>query len=322
MTSLAFDIGNETPWGFLDRVEVDPCGIIRVTGWSGLASSSIAPPEVYLDSVPVPLLQVYRSARPDVNRLLKMPLPQAGLVFEYLVPEGMHDRSLRRLSLSGSGFPRLEFAGDFHFSVPHYRNLFDSGAVLHRENIYGCGPPDQQVSPEVLGLTGLLEGRVLDFGCGSGAFVEHLRSKGLDAHGVELDTGVIHNALRPAIRSFVTLYDGEPPLPFPDHGFDCVFSAEVLEHISEFERALAELARLAARRLVLVVPDISAIPMGFRHRLVPWHLLEATHINFFTQSSLERLLRPYFRHIEFGRVSRRQINDGYFHESLVAVCSV
>jgi ubiquinone/menaquinone biosynthesis C-methylase UbiE len=43
-------------------------------------------------------------------------------------------------------------------------------------------------------------------------------------------------------------------LPFPDNHFDTVICTHVLEHILDFRAALAELRRIAARRLIVVVP--------------------------------------------------------------------
>ena len=43
-------------------------------------------------------------------------------------------------------------------------------------------------------------------------------------------------------------------LPYPDDGVDTVICCEVLEHLDEPDRALAEIARVAARHVVLSVP--------------------------------------------------------------------
>jgi hypothetical protein len=67
---------------------------------------------------------------------------------------------------------------------------------------------------------------------------------------------------------------------------------------------------------------MTAIPVGFRHKLIPWHLLEATHVNFFTQKSLGSLLRRYFRRVEFGRISLTAVNDSPYYVSLVAFCEI
>jgi hypothetical protein len=64
-----------------------------------------------------------------------------------------------------------------------------------------------------------------------------------------------------------------PDLPFPDAAFDTVLCLDVLEHVPAPERAvfLAELARVAARRLVLACPTEAAQPLDdlLRARLSP-----------------------------------------------------
>ncbi len=118
----------------------------------------------------------------------------------------------------------------------------------------------------------------------------------------------------------MTFYDGRFPSPIPSGSAKAVFCSEVLEHIPDYEAAIRDMARIATEIVVITVPDCSAIPLGSRHQLVPWHLLESTHVNFFTQPSLERALRPYFRTISFGRVCPCLLNDTDFHVSIVAYC--
>jgi SAM-dependent methyltransferase len=213
------------------------------------------------------------------------------------------------------------FRENLDFVQPHYGSLLTVQDVLHREHIYGSGPPNPGVGAEVLPLLDLLKGRILDFGCGSGAAVAHLRAQGFDARGLELNTDVIKNALHPSVLPYISLYGGLFPSPFTSKSFDCVYSSEVLEHIPNPEGALAEMARLTKNRLVLTTPDISVIPLGFRSSSVPWHLLEGSHVNFFTQASLKRLLERHFSRIEFGRISPNHLNGSSYYVSLVAVCS-
>jgi ubiquinone/menaquinone biosynthesis C-methylase UbiE len=135
-----------------------------------------------------------------------------------------------------------------------------------------------------------------------------------------MDTELIGNSLQADVSPYITLYDGTLPAPFPDKTFDSIICSEVLEHIPQFEKAIPEFARLARHKLLLTVPDIAAIPLCFRHTLVPWHLLESTHVNFFCQTSLHNLLKKYFSRVEFGRMSPCQVNDAVFYVSLVAFC--
>jgi hypothetical protein len=54
---------------------------------------------------------------------------------------------------------------------------------------------------------------------------------------------------------------------------------------------------------------------------VPWHLLEATHANFFNQTSLTKELRRYFSRVQIGRIGSVYLNDTRTFVSLTALCS-
>ncbi|MEJ7793892.1 MAG: methyltransferase domain-containing protein [Gaiellaceae bacterium] len=57
----------------------------------------------------------------------------------------------------------------------------------------------------------------------------------------------IRSTLPAALAERVTLYDGSPPAPFDDASFDTVVSVEVLEHVEEYERVIADVARCCNR---------------------------------------------------------------------------
>jgi SAM-dependent methyltransferase len=95
--------------------------------------------------------------------------------------------------------------------------------------------------------------RVLDFGCGRGDAVVHLLSLGYRAHGCDLAEA--SEALADARRNVAAAgFDPDEAIgtirgghaPFPDEGFDFVFSQEVLEHVVDLHRFVAEIARLTA----------------------------------------------------------------------------
>ncbi|MBV9156874.1 MAG: class I SAM-dependent methyltransferase [Acidobacteriaceae bacterium] len=317
-TSFPVGCGNDDL--FLDRIEVDPCGIIRVIGWSSFSEIKQCP-RVFLDSHIVPFLQHYRVTRPDVDARVGVTSSlQTGLVFEFLGSESLAGRQFEALSIQIDGFPQFRFQGAFEFLSPHYRGFLTSSWVRHRETVYLSGPPNMDVHPDILALAKKLEGPVLDFGCGSGAVVAELQKLGREARGLELDTPLIRDAISPQLAGSVTLYDGRFPSSFSTASFKSVFCSEVLEHIPDFRSAVREIARLATHQVIFTVPDIAAIPIGFRHGLAPWHLLESTHVNFFNQKSLESLLLGYFAKIDFGRVCPCNFNDSPFHVSLVASC--
>ncbi|MFL6447602.1 MAG: class I SAM-dependent methyltransferase [Bryobacteraceae bacterium] len=306
---------------FLDRIEIDAVGLIRVSGWSRrLGNAFDALPRVRLDGLDIPLLQTYRVSRPDVESAEALTGDQAGLVCEYLIPNSLYGRRARLLSLTVGEYVALQFEIDLSFTEPHYRTLFDSRTVLRRQEIYSAGPPNAEIHPDIVAVAQTQPTPILDFGCGSGALLSVLSATGVPCRGLELAGTPASASLSPSLRHLVTFYDGSFPSPVESGSAATVFCSEVLEHIPEYDAAIRDMARIATERVVITVPDSSAIALGSRHRLVPWHLLESTHVNFFNQSSLDRALRPYFKDVSFGRVCPCLLNDTEFGVSIVAYC--
>jgi len=307
--------------GFLDSAELDPCGLIRVRGWSKKPLERKMIPQIRLDDQSIPLLQHYGVSRPDVEGLPGMASSfQPGFVLEYLVPEELLGRRFKFISVESVALGKSSFVGPFDFVLPDYRMLLDLPEVLHREHVYGSGPPNTAVHPDVLHLAKKLPGPLLDFGCGSGALIAELNRLQTSVRGLELQSQTIVQSIKPEVESLITLYDGAFPSPFPAESFRSVFCSEVLEHIPDYQGAVREIARLTSERAVFTVPDISAIPLGFRYSVIPWHLLEGTHVNFFNQRSLQGTLEAHFSKIEFGRICPSMFNDSPYYTSLVAVC--
>jgi SAM-dependent methyltransferase len=95
----------------------------------------------------------------------------------------------------------------------------------------------------------LLNGKLLDFGCGRKPY-QNLFSVS-DYIGVDMEqTG--HNHINSMVDVF---YDGKH-IPFPDHSFDSVFCSEVLEHIFNPDEILTELSRVTKPqgRMLITVP--------------------------------------------------------------------
>ncbi len=306
-----FPISRPALGGFVDRVEVDRSGLIRIVGWCEGEFDEKRAPALSLNGRLVPFLQQFRYLRHDV------PAGISGLVWEYLLPEAwVGDLRILEIDFGWEGEGKTRFEADLRFVNPHHRGLLDTNEVLHREHIYGPGPPNTAIHPDVLAMAKELKGPVLDFGCGRGLMVEALRAAGMEAHGLELDTPTI----RACAPADVTLYDGTFPSPMGPGRFASVICSEVLEHIPDYEAAVREIARLAGERALFTVPDATAIPLGYQHGAVPWHLLESTHLNFFTQQSLRRVLEPHFSKIQFGRVGGARFSDTPYYVSLTALC--
>ena len=310
--------------GVLDSIYLEAMGIVRLVGWSYESLDRYPLPTLWLDDVPLSHLQSYRYARSDVPSTAKSTVLQFGYNIEFGVPEGLTSPSTLTVVLPDARMRRSEnrlvFPVGVRFSTPNYAHLFGEPQVLGRQQIYGSGPPNTALHPDVLDLVKSLGGPVLDFGCGRGLLVEQLRVAGVEAFGLEMDSALIRSSVSPANKPFITLYDGTLPTPFPTGYFRSVVCSEVLEHIPDYAGAVREIARLTSDLALFTVPDASAIPLGYAHGLVPWHILEATHINFFTQTSLAALLHPYFPSLEFGRVGLSQFNASPYFVSLAVRC--
>ncbi len=135
--------------------------------------------------------------------------------------------------------------------------------------------------------------------------------------GLEVNAGYVASAR--ALSRDVRLYDGTS-IPFPDGAFDTVMALEVLEHIPHWETVLQEMLRVARRCVLVSVPNIGAIPGMSRHLVVPWHLLEATHVNFFTREIMTAYLNtlPNVRS-DVTMYAAFQVNGETFHNQLFAV---
>lgn len=84
-------------------------------------------------------------------------------------------------------------------------------------------------------------GRILELGAGDGWQASLLTQHGFAVTPVDVASA----APGAAQYAPVTIYDGWT-LPFPDGSFDAVYSSNVLEHIGDFDRIQAELARVLA----------------------------------------------------------------------------
>lgn len=299
-----------------DELRVLPDGSIWIAGWSTEATPDIA--TVLRGGEPCALVSSYRTYRPDVAAALGGGDAFLGFEATYAAPAAPRGAALEiRVGETVVHDGRVEPSR----GAPHYAPLLDSERVFGRDDIYGSGPPVAEAHVEVLALASTMSGKVLDFGCGAGFLVERMRARGVDAHGIEIDRPEIRTHLIGNVAPYVTLYDGALPLPYADDSFDGVISVEVLEHIPNFADIVPELARVVRERLIVTVPDASAIPQLFHANVVPWHLLESTHFNFFTARSLQTLLAAHFSNVRMHKIGQNRTNGIPWSTSLMAICT-
>jgi 2-polyprenyl-3-methyl-5-hydroxy-6-metoxy-1,4-benzoquinol methylase len=172
--------------------------------------------------------------------------------------------------------------------------------LLHRENIYGSGPPIEEAGVEVSDLlyAYLPAGAsVVDVGCGAGAYGPPLIAAGHNWLGLEANMHCLEILARRELP-FREVDVGSAHLPCGDAEHDSAICIEVLEHTKDPETFAAEIARIIRGRALFSVPNLELLPYLYDWRVVPWHLLEGDHKNFFTRASLSTLLSHFFRYVE------------------------
>jgi SAM-dependent methyltransferase len=275
-------------------------------------------------------------ARPDVSDFLSLPhdVPTA---FRFLAraagcSEASRDATIQlTASWNGDAAEYLIGKVSVHL-VPallqkrHFGEVVfpAQSGLLHRENIYGSGPPVLEPGVQMLRL--ILDylspgSSVLDVGCGAGAYGPALIAAGHQWTGVEVNPDCLR-LLQQRCLPFRRIAPGTERFPCADEEFDEAICIEVLEHIEHPEPFLEEISRIVRQRALFSVPNIEVIPYFKDWETVPWHMLEGDHKNFFTRTSLRELLASHFWHVEVFSYSEHPLRtrDGIaLHAHLCAV---
>jgi SAM-dependent methyltransferase len=130
---------------------------------------------------------------------------------------------------------------------------------------------------------------VLDVGCALGSYVAFCQRLGKRAHGVDLDT----ERLQQAISTFGAFFTRAPAegLPFVDGSFDTVMMWDVLEHTENDRFALSEAIRVARKNVLLSVPkQDSGKIFNSANGLTYRHYTDLDHKRYYTPEDVSRLV--------------------------------
>lgn len=175
---------------------------------------------------------------------------------------------------------RYERMGAYHWAEadPSWRNLrYNAPLSARYDVILDSVPPTSRA--------------VLDAGCGDGYLVHLLHQRGFRCViGMDNDQLAVQLA-----RDQLREYDAAPwnvgaasiyALPLASHSVDCVIMADVIEHLDEPEKALAEVTRVLTPGGTLVL----STPNGQADR--EW---DASHVREYKPEELRTVLASFFQ---------------------------
>ncbi|KQS76893.1 methyltransferase [Rhizobium sp. Leaf384] len=199
-------------------------------------------------------------------------------VLEDLLPPVVRDSRLFRAAAKLVWGEHIVHLAEFRARAPflseaEYEALYRKHPRVHAgtDNSSAC----------IRRIAGAIEGdSVCDVGCGTGALLKHIQASRPDLTRVTGVDFVVDDAgSLPGVEYIAARIED---LPFADGAFDTVVCTHVIEHVLDYRQAIAELRRIARRRLIIVVPR----EREYRYSFNP-------HFNFFPYThSFLRAVHP------------------------------
>jgi ubiquinone/menaquinone biosynthesis C-methylase UbiE len=92
--------------------------------------------------------------------------------------------------------------------------------------------------------------KILDVGCGIGRYVFELQSQGYNVQGIDSVKELIEEAKSVYPQCKFDIASGYD-LPFSEKSFDCVVSIGVLQYITDYQKLLKQMCRVAKKTIIL-----------------------------------------------------------------------
>lgn len=171
-------------------------------------------------------------------------------VIEDLMPPVLRDSPAFRWLAERAWGSHISHLARFRERAPflsqeEYAELYRNHPRVHEgtDNSAAC---IRRITADIVGSS------VCDVGCGTGALLAHIRAANPGLTRLTgVDFVVEDAAALPGVEYVAAKIEA---LPFADGEFDTVVCTHVIEHVLDYRQAIAELRRIARRRLIVVVP--------------------------------------------------------------------
>lgn len=158
--------------------------------------------------------------------------------------------------------------------------------------------------------------RILDYGCGYGAYLVDFHNAGTRACGIEVAPAVVDSCRERGLDVRLAPDDGR--IPFNDREFDVIYLMQVLEHLPNPDKFLSELNRTLKTngQLYVAVPNSESIwRFVFRkHWVSGW--FSPFHLFHYNAGAITRILKSNGFELEWVRY---RTPESWFRLNLKAV---
>lgn len=122
-------------------------------------------------------------------------------------------------------------------------------------------------------------GKALDVGCGGGILAEEFAAAGFSVTGIDPSSNSIRTAIRHARQSGISIdyqIASAEDLPFADSTFDVVYCCDVLEHVRDLNKCMAEISRVLKQGGIFFFDTINRTPLSKLIIIKIWQEWKAT----------------------------------------------
>jgi len=182
---------------------------------------------------------------------------------------------------------KMPLDSEFYFVTDFIEGFNDPNSKEHWDRVYGEeGETDPNYRNDKISFDKILsevKGSILDIGCGNGYLLSRASELGLtDLNGFDLSTSGIEVAKKRVKAKFKS--GNAESLPYKNNEFDTTVTTEFLEHITEIEKVVAEIARVTKYQSLHITPYGNEVPSN-------------EHVQIFDES-IKDLFKKYFKNVE------------------------